>query len=143
MRALILATLLATPVPAETLPAETPPTEKPLTGAEFQAHIGQNTISYVYSNGARGTADYGPDRTLVWAFEGDACFHAQWYEDRDQICFAFEDGALSACWHMFLNGDRLYGKATYLSSGSPLDLEINEVSHTDQALSCPGPDVGV
>ena len=138
MRVLVLVTLLATPVSAETLHAE-----KPLTGAEFQAHIGQNTMSYAYSNGARGIADHGPDRTLVWAFEGEACFHAQWFEDRDQICFAFEDGTVSACWQMFLDGDRLRGKATYLSSGSPLDLEIHEVSHTDQALSCPGPDVGV
>jgi hypothetical protein len=133
MRPLALAALAATPALAET----------PLTGAEFQAHIGQNTISYLYSNGVRGTADYGPDRTLVWAFEGDSCFNGQWYEDRNQICFAFEDGSLSACWHMFLDGDRLHGKATFLSSDSPLNLEIREVAHTDQPMACPGPDVGV
>lgn len=138
MRALVLGTLLATPTLADTSPAE-----RPLTGAEFQAHVGQNTISYVYSSGTRGTADYGPDRTLVWAFDGDACFPAQWFEDGDQICFAYLDGRLSACWHMFLDGDRLYGAATFLASNSRLDLEIREVSHTDQAFSCPGPDVGV
>lgn len=117
--------------------------ETPLTGAEFQAHIGQNTISYLYSNGVRGTADYGPDRTLLWAFEDSDCFEGSWFDRGNEICFAFADGTLSACWHFFKDDERLRGKATFLSSGSPLDLEIREVSHTDQPLRCAGPDVGV
>lgn len=117
--------------------------ETPLTGAEFQAHIGQNTISYLYSNSVRGIADYGPDRTLIWAFEGDECVRGQWFEDGDEICFAYEDGALSACWLFTMDGDRLRGTATRLGSGSLTDLQIFEVSHTDQPLTCPGPDVGV
>jgi hypothetical protein len=122
--------------------ADTPLTG-PLTGAEFQAHIGQNTFSYQYSNGVRGTADYGPDRSFLWAFEGDSCFEGYWFDRGNEICFAFVDGTLSACWHIFKDGNRLLGKATYLSSGSPLDLELREVSHTDQPMVCPGPDVGV
>jgi hypothetical protein len=117
--------------------------EIPLTGAEFQAHVGQNTFSYLYSNAVRGVADYGPDRTLLWAFEGDACFRGQWFEDGSDICFAFEDGSLSACWAFYLDGNRLRGVATRLGSGNPPDIEIFEEAHTDQPLSCGGPDVGV
>jgi hypothetical protein len=117
--------------------------ETPMTGAEFQAHVGQNTISYLYSSGVRGIADYGPARTLRWAFEGEACFNGYWFEDGDQLCFAFEDGTLSACWHFFKDGNRLRGTATVLGSGDLTELEIQEVSHTDQPLTCPGPDMGV
>ena len=133
MRALIPALLLASPALADT----------PMTGAEFQAHVGTGTVSYLYSNGVRGVADYGPDRTLLWAFEGDDCIKGYWFEDGDQLCFAFEDGTLSACWHFFKDGDRIRGHATVLASGDLTDLEIREVSHTDQALTCSGPDVGV
>jgi hypothetical protein len=117
--------------------------ETPMTGAEFQAHVGSNTISYLYSNGVRGTADYGPARTLRWAFEGDTCINGSWFDDGDQLCFAFEDGTLSACWHFYKDGNRIHGTATLLGSGDQPDLEIHEVSHTDQPLTCPGPDVGV
>ena len=117
--------------------------ETPMTGAEFQAHVGTNTFSYAYSNGVRGTADYGPDRTLLWAFEGDDCISGKWFEDGDQLCFAFEDGRLSACWHFFKDNGRLRGQATYLGSGDLAEIEIFEVSHTDQPLTCAGPDVGV
>jgi hypothetical protein len=117
--------------------------ETPMTGAEFQTHVGQNTISYLYSSGARGTADYGPGRTLRWAFEGDACITGYWFEEGDQLCFAFEDGTLSACWLFFKDGDRIRGTATVLQSGDQPDLEIYEVSHTDQPLTCPGQDMGV
>jgi hypothetical protein len=114
-----------------------------MTGAEFQAHIGTNTFSYGYSTGARGIADYGPDRTLLWAFKGDRCITGRWHEDGEEICFAYEDGTLSACWHFFLEGNRLRGIATRLGSGRPAGLEIFELSHTDQPLVCAGPDVGV
>lgn len=130
---LVLLALLPGPVLAEA----------PMTGAEFQAHVSQNTISYLYSNGVRGVADYGPDRTLRWAFEGDACINGYWFEDGDQLCFAFEDGTLSACWHFYRDGDRIRGTATRRSSGNTSEIDIFEVSHSDQPLTCPGPDVGV
>lgn len=117
--------------------------QTPMTGAEFQAHVGQNTFSYLYSNSVRGVADYGPNRTLLWAFEGDACVKGQWFEDGSDICFAFDDGTLSACWTFTFEDNRLRGIATRLGSGAAADLEIYEVAHTDQPLVCADPDAGV
>jgi hypothetical protein len=131
--ALALCAVLAGPASGET----------PMTGAEFQAHVGTNTFSYLYSNCVHGIADYGPGRTLRWAFEGDVCINGTWFEDGDQLCFAFEDGTLSACWHFYKDDNRLRGHATVLGSGDQADIDIFEVSHTDQPLTCPGPDVGV
>ena len=132
MRAACLAALLTGPALAEA----------PMTGAEFQAHVGTNTFSYRYSDGTRGIADYGPGRTLLWAFEGDECVNGTWFEDGDQLCFAFEDVSLAACWHFYKDSNRLRGRATALGTGDQPDIDIVEVSHTDQPLTCPGPDVG-
>ena len=117
--------------------------ETPMTGAEFQAHVGTNTFSYEYSNGVRGIADYGPGRTLLWAFEGDSCVNGYWFDDGDELCFAFEDKTLSACWQFYKDGNLLRGHATRLGSGDGADIDIFEVSHTDQPLTCPGADTGV
>lgn len=132
MRAALALALLPTSLAAET----------PMTGAEFQARVGTDTIAYLYSNGVRGVADYGPDRTLLWAFEGGECVKGYWFDDGSQLCFAFEDGTLSACWQFFLQDNRLRGKASQLGSGGLPDLEIYEVAHTDQPLTCAGPDLG-
>jgi hypothetical protein len=115
----------------------------PLTAAEFAAHVSRDTLSYTYSSGARGTADFGPGRTLLWAFEGDACVEAIWFDRGNEICFAYPDGKISACWHLYMGEDGLYGVATELASGSTERLEIHEVARSDRPLACPGPDVGV
>lgn len=117
--------------------------ETPMTGAEFAAHVGSRTVTYSYSNGAVGTADYGPGRTLRWAFEGESCFNGSWFDRGDELCFAFEDGSLSACWHFYRDGDRIWGRASYTRSGDHTVLDIHEVAQSDQPLACPGPDVGV
>ncbi|MES2539029.1 MAG: hypothetical protein V4583_00355 [Pseudomonadota bacterium] len=71
MRAAVFACLLAGPTLADT----------PLTADAFAAHVGTDTVTYVYSTGERGSADYGPDRTLRWAFEGEPCFDGIWFAE--------------------------------------------------------------
>ena len=98
--------------------AETPIPPNPMTAAEFEAHIGTDTLTYGYSSGDRGTADYGPGRSLQWAFEGQPCFSGTWFPRHDEICFAFEDGRLSACWQFYKGPDGLQGVATFRASGN-------------------------
>jgi hypothetical protein len=133
MRALVVAALLAAPAAAET----------PLSAEAFASHVGTDTVSYSYSTGDRGTADYGPDGKLRWAFEGEPCFDGIWFARNDEICFAYPDGRLSACWHFFRDGARLRGTATELGSGDTTPLEIRETSRSAAPLACPAPDVGV
>ncbi|WP_295079489.1 hypothetical protein [Tabrizicola sp.] len=133
MRAAVFACLLAGPTLADT----------PLTADAFAAHVGTDTVTYVYSTGERGSADYGPDRTLRWAFEGEPCFDGLWFARTDEICFAYPDGRLSACWHIFQDGEGLRGTATELGSGSSAPIEIRETGRSRDPLACPGPDVGV
>lgn len=114
-----------------------------MTPTEFAAYIGMDTLTYGYSSGDRGTADYGPDRTLRWAFAGGSCFNGSWFPRDDEICFAFEDGRLSACWLFYMRAEGLQGIATFRASGDTAPLEIFEVARTTAPLACAGPDVGV
>jgi hypothetical protein len=117
--------------------------ETPLSPEAFAAHVGTDTIRYAYSTGAVGTADYGPDGTLRWAFEGEPCFDGLWFARNDEICFAFSDGRLSACWHFFLNGTTLRGVSTERASGNPVPLEIREIARSAGPIGCAAPEVGV
>ncbi|MCU0904152.1 MAG: hypothetical protein MUE83_09795 [Tabrizicola sp.] len=133
IRAVLLSALLASTAGAEAL----------LTGEAFEAHIARDTISYGYSNGVRGTADYGPDRTLLWAFDGQPCLKGQWFPRGDEICFAFEDGTLSACWHMTLGPDGLQGTMTEPAPDALGPIRIFETTRSPAPLVCLPPDVGV
>lgn len=117
--------------------------ETALTADQFAAHIGTDTFRYGYNTGTRGTADYGPNRTLVWAFEGGPCFDGQWFPRGPDICFAYTDGRLSACWRFTLGPDGLQGVATERASGNLDPLTIFETSRSPEPLDCPAPDVGV
>ena len=70
MRALALVALISLPALAET----------PLSAKAFAAHVGSDTITYSYSTGLVGTADYGPERSLRWAFAGEPCFDGRWFD---------------------------------------------------------------
>lgn len=133
MRHLFLAVCLATPALAET----------PITAETFAAHVGTDTVHYTYNTGTRGTADYGPDGTLRWAFDGRPCIDGIWFARGDEICFAFTDGRLSACWHIFLDSSGLHGTATERGSGSTDPLTIRETGRSAEPLACPAPEVGV
>lgn len=133
MRKVALLFLLTGPALAET----------PLSASAFAAHVGTDTVTYTYSTGTRGTADYGPDGTLRWAFEGEPCFDGKWFPRNDEICFAYTDGRLSACWHFFLDSEGLRGTATELASGKAEPLEIRETARRSDPLDCPAPQVGV
>jgi hypothetical protein len=133
MRPGLLLAVFAAPALAET----------PLTPAEFAAHIGTDTLTYDYSSGDRGTADYGPNRTLRWAFAGAPCFNGTWFPRDDEICFASEDGTLSACWLFYNRTNGLHGIATFRASGDTAPLEIFEIARTTAPLACDLPHVGV
>lgn len=133
MRALALVALISLPALAET----------PLSAKAFAAHVGSDTITYSYSTGLVGTADYGPERSLRWAFAGEPCFDGRWFARDDEICFAYTDDRLSACWHFFLDGDSLHATLTDLSASDTQPLQIRETARSAEPLDCPSADLGV
>jgi hypothetical protein len=110
-----------------------------LTAEDFAAHIGTSTLTYTYSSGYTGRAQYGPDRTLLWAFEGEPCVTGQWSQIGDQLCFDFADQDMSACWLFSFKDGKLLG---VLQNTDGITV-ITETARSDQPLVCSAPDVGV
>lgn len=121
--------LVATPAFAET----------PLSAPEFDAATLGDTITYDYGGGVFGTEEYLPGRKVRWAFEGDLCIYGTWYQERDEICFIYEDDPTPACWLYFLEEGKIRGR--FMGPGG--GWEILESSRDGGPLPCAGPDVGV
>lgn len=113
--------------------------QEPMSGAEFEAYATGRTLTYATEGGVFGTEQYLPGRRVIWAFTDDICKEGSWYEDREMICFAYEDPSAPQCWKFWREGDGL--KAQF--EGDPAGTELFEVAQSDEPLRCPGPDVGV
>jgi hypothetical protein len=106
--------------------------ETPMTGAEFEAYVGTDTVTYAYESGLTGIADYGPDRTLRWQFADDGCVDARWHEDGDALCFVFELPEMSACWHFYRRGKGIVG----IGIGDAANETITDTARSAAPLAC-------
>lgn len=131
MRALILAiALLATP----TLAAD----QNPMTGAEFEAYVTGQTLTYASGGTVYGTEQYKPGRKVIWAFTEDECREGYWYEKAKEICFVYEDPNDPQCWLFFKGAAGL--QAQFMGEGGS---SLSEVAQSPGPMACMGPDVGV
>lgn len=114
--------------------------EAPLTAEEFETYAEGKTLTYAEGGEVFGTEQYLPGRRVRWAFTSDICQEGTWYQQGEQICFAY-DGAPDGphCWTFWRAGGRL--KARF--AGDPDARELTEVAQSQTPLRCPGPDVGV
>jgi hypothetical protein len=116
-------------LPQVTLPAGA---ETPLSAEAFQNHVGTDTLTFRYESGLLGSADHGPDRTLLWAFVGSDCVRGRWYAAEDLLCFSFEHNDYDACWQFYLRDGRLVGT---IQNSDGL-YEIAEIARSTLPLSC-------
>lgn len=111
----------------------------PMTGAEFDAYVTGQTLTYASGGEIYGTEQYKPDRKVIWAFTADECREGYWYEENQQICFVYEDPNDPQCW-LFFKGDTGL-RARFMGEGGGSDL--SEVAQSPGPMSCMGPEVGV
>ncbi|MCU0827251.1 MAG: hypothetical protein MUE52_07550 [Tabrizicola sp.] len=110
-----------------------------LTAEDFSAHTGTSTLTYSYSSGFIGQAQYGPDQTLLWAFQGEPCVTGHWTHTGDQLCFSFANQVEVSCWLFSFKDGKLLG----VLQNSDTVVVITETARSDQPLVCPAPEVGV
>ncbi|MGL4236272.1 hypothetical protein [Tabrizicola sp.] len=120
--------------------------ETPLNSTEFDAYVTGNTITYDYGDGLFGTEEYLEDRKVRWAFEGDRCVYGTWYQEKDNICFLYDNSHLDpfvnqgpvdtgpACWKFFLRNNLLHGEDM-----GPEAYNIVETQRTSTPLPCAEP----
>ena len=109
--------------------------ESPMTGAEFQAYVGIDTLTYGYSDGTVGQAEYGPERTVRWQYDGEAtCTDGRWEQDGDLLCFKFEDKDWPVCWRFVLTAGGLHGTGAGRMDG----FRIFQINRSNRPLACAG-----
>lgn len=133
---LILAATLALPALAQEV---TPVADAPMTGAEFDAYATGKTLSYAQDGVVWGSEQYLPGRKVVWAFTEDDCQYGQWFEEKGNICFLYDNDPDAQCWKFFREASGL--RAIFM--GADGGTSLSEVAQSTTPLNCPGPDVGV
>jgi hypothetical protein len=103
-----------------------------MTAAEFQAYVGTDTLTYHYSSGVLGTADYGANQTLRWRFPDEPCVTARWQQEGDALCFAFDPVEMSTCWRFYRRDTGIVGTGLGDISGEV----IRDIARTSQPLDC-------
>lgn len=134
--ALLIVAALALPARAQDA---TPVADAPLTGAEFDAYATGKTLSYAQDGVVWGSEQYLPGRKVIWAFTKDDCQYGQWFEDRGNICFLYDNDPNAQCWKFFREAAGL--RAIFMEADGGTSL--SEVAQSTAPLNCPGPDVGV
>lgn len=132
MSLLTLALTVATPALATSVFAE------PLTGSEFEAYATGKTLTFAEDGTPYGAEQYLPGQRVRWAFDQDTCKEGIWYEQDQNICFIYEDGATPQCWQFFVESDKL--KAIFQGESG---TELYEAWASDGPLSCMADYVGV
>jgi len=128
IRSLILGSLLAQPVVAQSL-----------SGAEFDAYTRGKTLFYDFGGTTYGVERYLPNRRVVWSFLDGDCKEGIWYEQNGQICFVYEDRPDPQCWVFTRSSQGLIAQF----EGNPEATELYEAADVDEDMVCYGPEVGV
>ncbi|MCF2870056.1 hypothetical protein L0664_03160 [Octadecabacter sp. G9-8] len=95
MRSVLILIALAGPAFAET----------PLDGAAFEALVEGKTLSFSTGAFPYGVEYYGPNRQVVWSFQGGDCVAGEWFEKASDtgpnICFVYDNNPDPQCWQVF------------------------------------------
>lgn len=112
-----------------------------MSGAEFETYTAGKTLTYVQDGISYGAEQYFDNRRVVWAFLGEQCMNGIWHEPTPGlICFEYEEAnAGEQCWRFFRKPNGL--RAIFEGETDP--TELYETQQNNEALFCPGPEVGV
>lgn len=122
-RALVLALALAA----------APAVAAPMTGEEFRAASEGWTLHFRDANGVYfGSEQYFENGRTIWKPAGGACAHGLWAQDRDRICFLYDNG--TACWRLYADGaDGIFAKS---ADGDGRATRIWLMKRDQSALIC-------
>ncbi|WP_246002127.1 hypothetical protein [Pacificibacter maritimus] len=111
---------------------------EPLTGAQFDAYATGKTLTFAENGKPYGSEQYLPNKRVRWAAGSQTCLEGRWYEEADQICFAYQDNSAPQCWTFYLEDDKLIAE---FDAGE--STVVYEAWDSLGSLSCMAPGLGV
>ena len=130
-RALILASLLALPLPAVA--------QDSMSAAEFDAYTRGKTLYYGRDGAAYGAEVYKENRRVQWSFLDGDCKDGEWYEEAGLICFVYDDNPVPQCWSFTESPGGLIARF----ENAPDTTELYEAEDVGEEMLCLGPRIGV
>lgn len=110
-----------------------------MTPDAFEAFVSGSTLYFNKRGQPYGAEQYMPDRRVIWTFLDGRCERGAWFNEGNNICFAYETQSQAQCWTFLESaGDK---RARVLGAAPEDDLFV--VGQDDTDLDCPGPGIGV
>jgi hypothetical protein len=95
--------------------------QEPMTGAEFEAYVTGQTLTYSDGGVTYWIEEYLSNRRVRWSYLNDECQDGYWYEAGSEICFVYEHNPSEAqCWTFSKNNGRLSAKFMGADDGREL-----------------------
>lgn len=110
-----------------------------MSADEFEAYTRDKTLFYAFEGEAYGVEQYLDDRRVIWSFLDGRCKEGTWYEEAGHICFVYEDRLDAQCWKFSESPGGLVAQF----KGEPGETELYEAQEGRDEMVCYGPDVGV
>ncbi len=79
-----------------------------ISPSEFEKLSTGKTLYFTFEGQPFGVEQFFTGRRSKWRFEDGSCENGEWFADNDLICFNYEGGLETQCWH-FLKTDDGYG----------------------------------
>ena len=69
-----------------------------MTPQAFEAASAGRTLHFSHLGQPFGSEQYLSGRRVLWRFADGGCQQGRWWDEGDQICFAYENGDGPQCW---------------------------------------------
>lgn len=107
--------------------------------SEFEALSTGKTMYFSQGGQHYGTEQFFKGRRSKWRYSDGVCEDGEWFAQGDLICFNYEDGIETQCWH-FLKTDKGYAaRPEGGSKNEVLDLDFIDT----KPLICKGKGLAV
>jgi hypothetical protein len=114
--------------------------EPGMTPQAFEAASAGRTLHFSHLGQPFGSEQYLRGRRVLWRFADGSCQQGRWWDEGDEICFAYEDGDGPQCWR-FLPAPGGFA-AALIENGADTGFVLDLAASDTSPLDCPGPDVG-
>ncbi|WP_322866841.1 hypothetical protein U5922_012025 [Aquicoccus sp. G2-2] len=112
--------------------------QSPLDAAGFDALTKGKTFYYSSDGQPYGGEEYLDNHRVRWSFLDGHCQNGKWWQQGENICFAYDESPDVHCW-TFEQGTS--GLIAHLA-GDPPGRALYEMQQNNEPLYCLGPDVG-
>jgi len=113
--------------------------QTPMTAKQFDEYTRGKTLFYGNGGALYGVERYLEGRRVIWSFLDGECQEGVWYEERDLICFVYENQPNPQCWSFSAGPDGLIARF----ENSDEATELYEAQEIGEDMLCYGPEVGV